>query len=644
MQVAQKIGFAAGGIVALSVLSFGIQEYGRNAYRNKIDTVVDQSRSAVSEIKSARTELQTMATEVSAYILTLDKAHMAAKSAAEAAAERHFESAEKTLKQLPDSAKLSKMLSTVRQIDNSSCKPAEVKIAGLIDKGDTNEAKVAYLREYLPALTRLEKGVSQYESTAEEYATDQKKSALNAVTAVQKFGLLVQFILIAAAIVLTLGLSRSIMRPISELAKAGEQIADGDIETQFDNDSRELGALTDAFHRLVAYLRENARIARSVSEGDLTVTVSPRSEHDVLGNSLSTMLYSLQNIVGTVKAKSGDTAEVSERLSESANKIAGRVRDISSSMEAIASATGESAQTAGCIAGYSEQSASGATKASHAMAILDQAISEVSVGSKSQKDATSRADEAARHGSTVVENTVSRMRQIQQEVGRASAVVRDLGEKQETIGAIVQTISDIASQTNLLALNAAIEAARAGEHGRGFAVVAEEVRKLAERSSEATKEISDLIEAVRHGVNESVSAMESTTIQVETGVKQTDEVLEGLDEILSAISQVRVVADDNDTIVQQMSHQSGVVGQAIQSVADVSAETSAGAQQLAAAGQQMAASTQEVSANVGEQSNAVEELRSMAEGLQTAAKKLSLIVDMFKIEGDESTAPERLAA
>src|SRR5690606_5043998 len=109
------------------------------------------------------------------------------------------------------------------------------------------------------------------------------------------------------------------------------------------------------------------------------------------------------------------------------------------------------------------------------------------------------------------------MARISQAVADAAQRVQELGQQSQRIGEIVQLISDIADQTNLLALNAAIEAARAGEHGRGFAVVAEEVRKLAERSAESTREIAALVENIQLGVTEAVAAVQAGTQEAEVG-------------------------------------------------------------------------------------------------------------------------------
>ena len=126
-------------------------------------------------------------------------------------------------------------------------------------------------------------------------------------------------------------------------------------------------------------------------------------------------------------------------------------------------------------------------------------------------DAAQEADAVARSGSGAVAQTLAGMMRIQQHVVHSSSTVVELGRKSEEIGSVVKTIAEIADQTNLLALNAAIEAARAGESGRGFAVVASEVRKLAERSGEATREISALIAGIQMEVTASVQSIKSTT-------------------------------------------------------------------------------------------------------------------------------------
>jgi methyl-accepting chemotaxis protein len=133
------------------------------------------------------------------------------------------------------------------------------------------------------------------------------------------------------------------------------------------------------------------------------------------------------------------------------------------------------------------------------------------------------AAEAARKGSVTIEKTLSGMNSIKEKVGLSAEKVEEMGRRSEEIGKIVETIEDISSQTNLLALTAAIEAARAGEAGKGFAVVADEVRKLAERSSLATKEISDLVGGILSSVSEAVKAMEDGSSEVEKGVENANQ-------------------------------------------------------------------------------------------------------------------------
>lgn len=203
-------------------------------------------------------------------------------------------------------------------------------------------------------------------------------------------------------------------------------------------------------------------------------------------------------------------------------------------------------------------------------------------------DSAKQANIAAVNGAAVVEQVVTVMTGIARQVKATARTVESLGSRSDQIGEIVGTIEDIADQTNLLALNAAIEAARAGEQGRGFAVVADEVRALAERTTKATKEISEMIKMIQQETKGAVNAMEEGVKAVEKGTTETAKSGQALEEILKQIDSVTMQVDQIATAAEEQTATTTEISRSMQQITIVVHETVRSAQESNTAASQLA--------------------------------------------------------
>jgi methyl-accepting chemotaxis protein len=310
-----------------------------------------------------------------------------------------------------------------------------------------------------------------------------------------------------------------------------------------------IGNISKPIHEMVGAIDQ-------VAAGDLTVELdeSRSDEMGTLAKSLNGMTTSLRESLSDIEKTSQEVAAASTELTANSEELSGGMEEQSGHLNQVSAAIVEMTSTISEVAGKSGD-AVGQSKHSY-----DQAST----------------------GSEVVSNTVSSIVGIEQSVNDSVEIVSKLGERSEEIGQIIETINEIADQTNLLALNAAIEAARAGEHGRGFAVVADEVRKLAERTTQATSQVADSIRVIQEETGTAVVAINQCQTQMQESVQFAREAGQALDAIMDSnslvndgITGIASSADEQSTacasISENVEHISSLIEQSVVGVRESAA-------------------------------------------------------------------------
>lgn len=441
------------------------------------------------------------------------------------------------------------------------------QIISLVRENNYAQAQVVYTTQFDPLTVKMVKDLQ----ALNEYFDQLSAESLRQMQADFSRAVWTNAVVVLVCLLLLLAggfaVTREITGPAARMVAMCERFAAGDFrhqETGLDGRKDEMGRLSEAMNSM----REN------------------------LCNLLKQVAYSAEQL-----------AAASEQLTASADQSAQAATQIAVSITDVAKGAGDQLQATADTSAVVQQMSAGAEEmAANAALVTAQA---------------SEAGEKASAGSQSVEKAVSQMGQIEKTTQLVARSIDTLGEQSKEIGQIVDTIAGIAGQTNLLALNAAIEAARAGEHGRGFAVVADEVRKLAEQSQDAAKQIAQLIGNIQKDTDQAVANMTEGSQEVKAGIAAVGVMGQTFHEIVELVTQANGKVGELSLAAQQIASGSQNIVTAVQRIDELSKDAAGNSQTVSAA-------TEEQSASMEQIASSSQSLAHLAQDLQTAVSRFQI--------------------
>ena len=468
----------------------------------------------------------------------------------------------------------------MRKIDAAvaAADAVDARMFALLAAGHKAQAVAVMNSQADAASDGIAEALGAYQKTIRASEGHLAASADSTATTVRWAVVLFALLEVAIASALAVVLTRRIAGGTRRILAAAQGIAAGDLDQSVESTSRdEIGQTSRAFQDMVHYLQDMADSVTRVAQGDLTVTVAPKSDHDVLGAAVAEMVEALRGIIAQVSAAAGDMSAASQELTATSGETSRAVDEITRAVQEVAVGAERQVQMVQTTRDLAAESATAAEQASN----------------------------VAAEGIGAAEQATDAMGVVKRSSAEVVGAIGELAQRSDRIGGIVETITAIAGQTNLLALNAAIEAARAGEQGRGFAVVAEEVRKLAEESRRAAEEIATLVGEIQVETKHTVGVVTEGASRSEDGA--------------TIVSRTRVAFGQIGVAVEDMSHR-------IERMAVASSEVASVAEQSSAATQQVSASAEQTNA-------AVQQISASSQQLAATAQSLERLVAHFRLDG-----------
>lgn len=473
----------------------------------------------------------------------------------------------------------------------------------------------------------------------------------------------VTLLALAIAAALAYLAARLMVRPILDLARSAQLVAQGDLTQRTAvSSSDEIGSLAETFNAmsgdlektLTKLIRAQAQL-KSVADtvGSRSRTVIDRVDEqravlDEAYHSIDQLNGGVRKITDNVEALSASSEETSSSMLEmvaSMEEVSRHTDSLFNSVEETASATHQMVASINEVDQNVVYLTNFVTDTSSSMVEMSASIAEVEGNAAKSYDVALAVADAAESGMKAVRETIEGMEQIRNSVAQSNAVVTRLGDRSVAIGKILNVIEDVAEQTNLLALNAAILAAQAGEYGKGFSVVAAEIRELSERTASSTREIGALIRSVQDEVQNALRSMTAGTQLVEKGVSLSHEAGKALNNILESASKASGMGKEIAAATREQAQGSETVTRSVDRLQEmVKGINSATTQQAQGSDHILKAveSMREVTKYVRQ---AMVEQRSGSSMISAAAERMiDMIHEIFQVAASQAGESEKIVA
>ena len=383
---------------------------------------------------------------------------------------------------------------------------------------------------------------------------------------------------------------------------------------------------------MIVHLKEMAAVSAAIAEGQLSVTVQPRSQQDTMAKAFARMTQGLRELVRQVRDSASQVASGAGQMASASDESAKVSVQAASAIDEVTSTMHEMSINVQNVVKNTQVQASSVAETSASIDQMVTSIQRVADTAKLLVDISHRSREEAQTGMATMDKATEGLNRTSHAIQSSAEIIDVLGRRADDIGKIIEVIDDLAEQTNLLALNAAIEAARAGEHGLGFAVVAEEVRKLAEKSTQSTKEISELIQGIQKEAREAVDNMEKSTTMVQEGLLLNKDLSLALDKISDVVSEVYKFSQEIGAATMEQSSGSAQIAKATNRLTEITQEINSSVEEQASGAQAVVRAMEKMRELVQQSTSSSTELAAAAEQMSKLSRDLLDSMDRFALE------------